>query len=205
MLEGSYQKNPIDPYCVNQMFGEEEEDFKRSMNDFMDKLFNAKSTTDYKITTNIDNFYRSIGKLSEKAKPIFSGESAPQVTDKRNITSETKVETPGYVRRIDLDSNPTPFANVAAMSLLSKDEVNHFNADSNFSSMGIVYDTESRPVSKRKNTFTYDVPKTVGFYQLRDTMSELKEPFNIYMFVNDANAPVSVYDVDTPAVDASNV
>ncbi len=41
----------------------------------------------------------------------------------------------------------------------------------------------------------YWAPKTVGFYQLRNTMCHVTDPFNTYMFVSDANAPTPVYDV----------
>ena len=49
------------------------------------------------------------------------------------------------------------------------------------------------------NTFLgckYYMPKTIGFYQLRNTFTKVEEPFNTYMFVSDANAPVPLYDVD---------
>lgn len=43
----------------------------------------------------------------------------------------------------------------------------------------------------------YSVPRTVGFYQLRNTMARVSDSFNTYMFVSDANAPVPLYDVES--------
>lgn len=41
----------------------------------------------------------------------------------------------------------------------------------------------------------YWVPKTIGYYQLRNTFCRVTDPYNTYMFVSDANAPTPVYDV----------
>lgn len=65
---------------------------------------------------------------------------------------------------------------------------------------GITYETMKMKdgyISNTLKSYKYWVPKTVGFYQLRNTFAKLDEPFNTYMFVSDANAPVPVYDIDT--------
>ena len=40
----------------------------------------------------------------------------------------------------------------------------------------------------------YWVPQTVGYYQLRNTLAKVTDPFNMYMFVSDANAPLLSYE-----------
>jgi hypothetical protein len=64
---------------------------------------------------------------------------------------------------------------------------------------GVTYKTNELADGSIQNTFEnckYWVPKTVGFYQLRNTLATVTEPYNTYMFVSDANAPVPVYDID---------
>ena len=40
------------------------------------------------------------------------------------------------------------------------------------------------------------MPKTIGYFQLKNTFSKVTDMFNTYMFVSDANAPTSICGVD---------
>lgn len=65
---------------------------------------------------------------------------------------------------------------------------------------GIEYQGNKLEGEYTRNLFKkekYCASKTVGFYELRNAMSNLKDTFNTYLFVSDANAPVPMYQVDT--------
>ena len=52
-------------------------------------------------------------------------------------------------------------------------------------------------ITKQSNankwTSAYYVPKTTGFYLLRNTLKFLDQPFNTYLFVSNAHAPEPLY------------
>ena len=114
------------------------------------------------------------------------------------VNSSLDIKYYGYNDSDDLDSNPKPFGAMDVTQLLTKRQMDRIEREAKFP--GIIYKTRSDSSGFTTNTFQsckYWVPKTVGFYQLRNTFAKLDEPFNTYMFVSDANAPVPVYDIDT--------
>lgn len=58
------------------------------------------------------------------------------------------------------------------------------------------YSEKKGVVSRTFSTCDYWVPNTIGYYQLRNTLTKVTDPFNMYMFVSDANAPLPSYNVD---------
>ena len=51
-------------------------------------------------------------------------------------------------------------------------------------------------VNKKLTKCDYDVPKTIGFYLLRNTFLKVTQPTSTYLMVSDANAPVPLYSGD---------
>lgn len=114
------------------------------------------------------------------------------------VNSSLDIKYYGYKDSDDLDSNPKPFRGMDVTQLLTKRQMDMVEREAKFP--GITYKPKGASGGFTRNTFRsckYWVPKTVGFYQLRNTFAKLDEPFNTYMFVSDANAPVPVYDIDT--------
>lgn len=114
------------------------------------------------------------------------------------VNSSLDIKYYGYNAWDDLDSNPKPFGAMDVTQLLTKRQMDMVEREAKFP--GITYKPGRASGGFTRNTFQsckYWVPKTVGFYQLRNTFAKLDEPFNTYMFVSDANAPVPVYDIDT--------
>lgn len=66
--------------------------------------------------------------------------------------------------------------------------------DSLLSGKGIPGVTYSGGKAKK---VSYDVAKTLGFYQLGSIFRKVNDPVNTYLMVSDANAPTPLYDVDT--------
>ena len=102
----------------------------------------------------------------------------------------------------DLDSNNKPFKGMNVTQLLTNSQIRSLEETTRFN--GIDYTSTYKNndwVNNKFNTCKYYVPKTVGYYQLRNTYCNVTEPFNTYMFVSDANAPTPLYDV---AVDKEN-
>ena len=90
-----------------------------------------------------------------------------------------------------------PFEGMDATKVLTNEQLDKICSDAEIPN--VVYET-SKTNDVTVNKFIscdYDVPKTIGFYQLRNTLANLTEPFNTYLFVSDANAPVPAFDVDT--------
>lgn len=99
---------------------------------------------------------------------------------------------------MDLDNNPTPFKGMDVTRLLSKSQMELLKTNAMFP--GVEYKNSGEKKGIQKMQFIsckYDVPRTVGYYQLKNTFATCSEPFNTYMFVDDANAPTPIYDVDT--------
>lgn len=121
-----------------------------------------------------------------------------QVTDSLGITYT------GYSASMDLDSNPTPFKGMNVTELLTQSQLDAVKDTMHFP--GIEYTTGKADKNGYANSqyeqCDYWVPKTVGFYQLRNTFCRVADTFNTYMFVSDANAPTPLYDV---AIDPENI
>lgn len=103
-----------------------------------------------------------------------------------------------YKDYMDLDHNPSPFKGMKLTELLTRRQMDLLKAEAKIP--GATYTTKTKKDGSTQNEFKeckYFVPKTVGFYQLRNTLARTTEPFNTYMFVSDANAPVPAYDIDT--------
>lgn len=62
----------------------------------------------------------------------------------------------------------------------------------------MTYDNKKNPKS---TVVDYRAAKTVGFYQLGNTLRNLTEPSNTYIMVSDANAPTPLFE---PLDDADN-
>lgn len=107
------------------------------------------------------------------------------------VSSSLDIKYSRYYATMDLDSNPKPFRGMDVTQLLTKRQMDMVEREAKFP--GITYKSPGFGNSICK----YWAAKTVGFYQLRNTFAKLDEPFNTYMFVSDANAPVPVYDIDT--------
>lgn len=107
------------------------------------------------------------------------------------VSSSLDIKYSKYYATMDLDSNPKPFRGMDVTQLLTKRQMDMVEREAKFP--GITYKSPGFGDSICK----YWAAKTVGFYQLRNTFAKLDEPFNTYMFVSDANAPVPVYDIDT--------
>ena len=54
-------------------------------------------------------------------------------------------------------------------------------------------------VNKKLTKCDYDVPKTIGFYLLRNTFLKVTQPTSTYLMVSDANAAVPLYSSEDKA------
>lgn len=43
----------------------------------------------------------------------------------------------------------------------------------------------------------YKALNTIGYYQLRNTLTQIDDPVNLYLMVSDANAPVKLYETNS--------
>lgn len=115
-----------------------------------------------------------------------------------SVKSSTTISYEGYGALMDLDNNPNPFKGMDVTRLLSKSQMELLKTNAMFP--GIEYKNSGEKKGIQKMQFTsckYYVPRTVGYYQLKNTFATCSEPFNTYMFVDDANSPTPIYDVDT--------
>lgn len=200
-LNGKESKSPIDPYCVKQLSELTDGSSQTRFTQFLDSIGIDGSREDSANMTNaikdlvysanfgtISNYgYDNPGKASVKWK---KGDSIEGV----DVSMYSALYNAGY----DLDNNPNPFKGMSVTKLLTQDQIDMLQSEAKIP--GVEYNTVTfndgvTTISSFLNC-KYYVPKTVGFYQLRNTMTEVTEPVNTYMFVSDANAPVPVYDVD---------
>lgn len=86
---------------------------------------------------------------------------------------------------MDLDSNPTPFDSMNITELLTQSQLDAVKNTTRFP--GIEYKTgkidKDGYTPNRYDKCDYWTPKTVGFYQLRNSFTKVNDSINTYMFV----------------------
>ena len=122
----------------------------------------------------------------------------------KKVTDSLNTAYHQYTSSMDLDSNPTPFKGMDITKLLTQSQLEAVKNTTRFP--GIKYNISN--IDKdgyTKNDYLqcdYWAPKTVGFYQLRNSFTKINDSINTYMFVQDANAPKPLYDV---VIDPDNI
>ena len=103
----------------------------------------------------------------------------------KRVTDSLKIAYHKYKESMDLDSNPTPFKGMDITKLLTQSQLEAVKNTTRFP--GIKYNTGN--IDKNgytKNEYLqcdYWTPKTVGFYQLRNSFTKVNDSINTYMFV----------------------
>ena len=205
---GKY-RDALDPYCVKQLKTDGTQEsadlLKRRFDDYLDNIRISSgidrqnlSNAIYNliVSDNLSNISQLGDDSTSRADTLWKlGE---QVTDSLGITYT------GYSASMDLDSNPTPFKGMNVTELLTQSQLDAVKDTMHFP--GIKYTTGKADkdgyAKSQYEWCNYWAPKTVGFYQLRNTFCRLADTFNTYMFVSDANAPTPIYDV---AIDPENI
>ena len=122
----------------------------------------------------------------------------------KKVPDSLQTKYSGYNANMDLDSNPNPFNGMNVIELLTQSQLDEVKNTTHFPGTKYTRGKTDKD-GYTKNQYLqcdYSAPKTVGFYQLRNSFFKLNDSINTYMFVSDANAPTPLYEV---AIDPENI
>jgi hypothetical protein len=131
------------------------------------------------------------GKFNEIEKEIHKLSVTVKWSAGSVVTDDLKVS--GSLSSADMQKETYPFDGMESTKLLTETQ------------KSTLYESGQMPGNSsidKKHYVSYDWLKTIGYFQLRNTMALTDQPVNSYMFVSDANAPTPLYD--TGEVTAAN-
>jgi len=185
---------PPDPYCLQMMRGN-----AASLKDtFETYCYNVglnprdSGSEEYNAMTAVSSLLDgNTGKFNEIEKEIHKLSVTVKWSAGSVVTDDLKVS--GSLSSADMQKETYPFDGMESTKLLTETQ------------KSTLYESGQMPGNSsidKKHYVSYDWLKTIGYFQLRNTMALTDQPVNSYMFVSDANAPTPLYD--TGEVTAAN-
>lgn len=193
-------RDAVDPFCVKQLKTTDStgSNIVNAFDKYMDEIGLSGTQWNTRLQTAIRKLVvdGNLQMISSYGYPQPASASTLWKVGNK-VSDDLNVAYSGYSASSDLDNNAKPFAGMNVTQLLTPRQLSQLEETTRFP--GIEYKTTYRADDFIQNQFlssNYYVPKTVGFYQLRNTFCKVTEPYNTYMFVSDANSPTPLYDVD---------
>lgn len=194
-------REPLDPYCVRQLKTSDVSGnaVVSAFDKYLNEIGYDNPEMAGQLRTAIQNLvgYCNLHSASTTGVDDSTRYATTSWMVGNKVSNSLGVNYRDYTSEMDLDGLSYPFSGMNVLELLTPYQIKFMEETTHFPRINY------KNIRTGNNGFTTsqydechcDAPKTVGFYQLRNTFCKVTEPYNTYMFVSDANAPIPLYDV----------
>ena len=174
-------RQPLDPYCLKELC---HADIDTNIGNYLNSIGIGSSNDVSTAISNLKGYgFSNVSDTGFEGTPSNADvkwQMGQKVLDSMGVSCEN-----AYGVTMDLDYDNTPFSGMRLTQVLTDSQMEALETMQMFP--GVEYD--ERGNKNQYKSCRYWAPKTTGFYQLRNTLRNLSETYNIYLMVSDANAP----------------